>query len=158
MSRPASRATSWWASRVAWAVLAAIAVAVLAYGSFHSSPSGNAARAAQLDTVIKCPSCEDLSIAQSDAPSAVTLRHEVAGFVAKGWSNARIEAWVTARYGSDGLLIPSSSGASEMLYIVPVALVGAAVAGLGWYMWRRRPGSDEFEEETDLDARNGASA
>lgn len=128
------------ASRAAWLLLAAVAIAFLAYGSWHTSPSSAKARIASLDSLIKCPACEDLSIAQSDAPSSVTLRHEVARFVDKGWSDARIESWVTARYGSDALLIPQSSGDSAVLYLVPIGLVGLAVAGLGWYLWRRRPG------------------
>jgi cytochrome c-type biogenesis protein CcmH/NrfF len=130
----------WWGSRAAWLVLVIVAVAVLAIGSIHNT-SGTAAREAQLDSLIKCPACEDLSIAQSDAPSAVALRHRVSTFVLQGWSDARVEAWITGRYGSDALLVPPTSGASETLYVVPVAAVGIAAAGLGWYLWRRRPGS-----------------
>ncbi|MHB1986765.1 MAG: cytochrome c-type biogenesis protein [Acidimicrobiales bacterium] len=144
-----SPSRSWWASRAAWATLAVIAVAVLAFGSVHPGPSPGGARAAQLDSVIKCPACEDLSIAQSDAPSSITLRHEVARFVAQGWSDGKIEAWVTARYGSDALLVPPTTGASEMLYIVPVAAVGVAAGGLGWYLWRRRQRTDEEFHPSD---------
>jgi cytochrome c-type biogenesis protein CcmH len=128
----------WWASRAAWLVLAAIALAALAVGSIHNSGSAAAARTAQLDTVIKCPACEDLSIAQSDAPSAVALRRRVARFVASGWSDARIESWVTARYGTNALLVPPAGGVNDTLYVVPVAAIGLAVAGLGWHLWQRR--------------------
>jgi cytochrome c-type biogenesis protein CcmH len=128
----------WLASRAAWLVLAAIAVTVLAIGSIHGSGTGAAARTAQLDAVIKCPACEDLSIAQSDAPSAVALRRRVASFVASGWSDARIESWVTARYGTNALLVPPAGGVNDTLYVVPVAAVGLAAAGLAWHLWRRR--------------------
>ncbi len=127
------------ATRSAWALLAALAVAFLAFGSVHGNPDSPKARISSLDGIIKCPACEDLSIAQSNAPSAVTLRHEVARFVDEGWSDARVESWVTNRYGAAALLVPSSAGAGETLYLVPVGLVGLAVAGLGWYLWRRRP-------------------
>lgn len=128
----------WWSSRAAWLVLAAVAIGVLAYGSVHGAGSIAAARTAQLDSVIKCPACEDLSIAQSDAPSAVALRRRVSQFVARGWSNARIESWVVDRYGSNSLLVPPSGGVNDTLYVVPVAAVGLAALGLGWYLWRRR--------------------
>ncbi|HLI44757.1 MAG TPA: cytochrome c-type biogenesis protein CcmH [Acidimicrobiales bacterium] len=128
----------WWASRAAWLVLAAVAIMLLAVGSIHGSGTGAAARTAQLDAVIKCPACEDLSIAQSDAPSAVALRHRVARFVASGWSDARIESWVTARYGTNALLVPPAGGVNDTLYVVPVAAIGLAVAGLGWHLWQRR--------------------
>lgn len=129
------------ASRLAWSLLAGIAVAVLAYGSIHGNPNSDKARVATLEGLIKCPACQDLSIAQSNAPSAVALRHEVSGFVARGWSDGRIESWVTARYGAAALLVPTSAGGGEALYLLPVALVGLGVGGLGWYLWRRRPGA-----------------
>jgi cytochrome c-type biogenesis protein CcmH/NrfF len=125
-------------SRIAWAVLAASAVVLLAIGSVHPPPSTAAARTSYLDSIIKCPACEDLSIAQSDAPSSLTLRHEVAGWVATGWSNQRIEQAVVARYGYGGLLLPAGSRLDATLYVVPVALIGVAAIGLGSYFWRRR--------------------
>lgn len=131
----------WWGSRIAWMVLAIIAVAVLAIGSHRDTTSSVRSHEAYLDSVIKCPSCEDLSIAQSDAPSAVELRHRVNGFVVAGWSSSRIESWVTGRYGSDSLLVPQASGESATLYFVPIGLIGLAVLGVGWYFWRRRPGA-----------------
>lgn len=150
MSGQSRQRGGWLASRAAWAVLSAVAVTVLAYGSIHGSPSSKAARAGQLDTLIKCPACEDLSIAQSDAPSSVTLRHEVAHFVDEGWSDGRIESWVTDRYGAGALLVPQ--GESAALYVLPVAAAGLGVAGLGWYMWRRRAAGSE-----DMGAGSGAA-
>jgi cytochrome c-type biogenesis protein CcmH/NrfF len=126
------------ASRTAWLLLAVVAIALLAIGSVHGGGSSAQARTAQLDSIIKCPACEDLSIAQSDAPSSMALRHRVYQFVGEGWSNARIESWVTGRYGSDALLVPASSGMGETLYVVPLAAIGLAVGCLGWYLWRRR--------------------
>ncbi len=125
-------------SRIAWACLAVTAAALLVVGSIHPPPTTAAGRIAHLDSVIKCPACEDLSLAQSDAPSAVTLRHEVASWVGKGWSDARVEQAVVARYGQAGLLLPQSSGAATALYVVPLALVGGGAAGVGLFLWRRR--------------------
>lgn len=128
-------------SRPAWAVLAVVAVVALAVGSVHSPSSSVSAREAQLDSIIKCPACEDLSIAQSGAPSAVALRHRIDSFVADGWSDARIETWVTNRFGSDALLVPQAGGVSTVLYAVPLATIACAAAGLGLYLWRRRNGA-----------------
>jgi len=148
VSRVPTRGSGWFSSRTAWLFIAVIAVAVLAIGSSHGGGSNVKAREAQLDSLIKCPACQDLSIAQSDAPSSMALRRRVAGFVKQAWSNARIEAWVTGRYGTDALLVPPSSGANATLYIVPVAAIGLAVAGLGWYLWSRRPAAlEEADDE-----------
>ncbi|MHB8456878.1 MAG: cytochrome c-type biogenesis protein [Acidimicrobiales bacterium] len=138
---------SWWASRAAWLALAVIATAVLTVGSIHNTGSSRAARIAQLDSVIKCPACQNLSIAQSDAPSAQALRRRVSLFVSKGWSNARIVGWVTIRYGSSTLLVPPTTGAYQTLYIVPVAAIGLAIGGLGWYFWRRRSEQERIPAE-----------
>lgn len=142
------RPVRWWASRPAWLVLAAVAIAVLAVGSVHPVTAAKA-RTSYLDSVIKCPACEDLSIAQSDAPSSVSLRHRVASFVSDGWSEARIEDWVTGRYGSNALLVPPTSGVSSTLYLVPTVLVAGAAAGLGYFLWRRRSPRDRGGPSTE---------
>lgn len=127
-----------WASPASWIVLGIVAVVLLILGSIHPAFSSRTARTSALDSVIKCPQCDDLSIAESNAPSSLQLRHRVEGFVAAGWSNERIESWVTARYGSGALLLPPDGGASETLYLLPVAFVVLAAGALGWYLWRRR--------------------
>jgi cytochrome c-type biogenesis protein CcmH len=88
--------------------------------------------------VIKCPSCIDLSIAQSDAPIAVGLRAEVAAWVHEGLSDARIKELVVARFGEQALLVPSGSGADILLWAVPVVAIGGAGVLLAVYLWRRR--------------------
>lgn len=141
----------WWATRLAWALLGAVVTLALVFGAMgHSRPSSTA-RIAYLDSIVKCPACEDLSVAQSDAASAVSLRHRIRAFVDEGWSDGRIETWITKRYGSDTLLLPPTSGASEALYVIPLVGLGVAVLALGWYLWRRRAGPP-------ADAGSGAAA
>ncbi len=125
------------ASRTAWVVLFVVAVSLLVVGSINPPSSAAAARISGLDSIIKCPACEDLSIAQSDAPSSVTLRNEVATWVHNGWSDGRIEQAVVARYGPGGLLLPPASGVDAALYVIPLGAIALAALGLGWYLWRR---------------------
>lgn len=125
-------------SRVAWVLLLAIAIALLVIGSINPPASSASARISRLDSIIKCPACEDLSIAESDAPTSVTLRNEVAAWVHAGWSDARIEQAVVARYGPGGLLLPSGSGIDAALYVIPLGAIGIAGLGLAGYFWRRR--------------------
>jgi formate-dependent nitrite reductase complex subunit NrfG len=119
-------------------VVAVLALLALGIGSVHPRQPSLSARIAHLDSVIKCPSCVDLSIAQSDAPIAVGLRSEVAAWVHEGLSDAQVEQLVAARFGEQALLIPSGSGADVLLWAVPVAVVGTAVVVLAGYLWRRR--------------------
>lgn len=125
-------------SRISWAVLLVVAAGLLLLGSINPPVSSAAARISRLDSIIKCPACEDLSIAQSAAPSAVTLRNQVAGWVHQGWSNARVEQAVVADYGPGGLLLPPAGGIDGALYLVPLGAIGAAAAALGWFFWRRQ--------------------
>jgi len=131
-------ALSVLSSKPAWLLVAAIAVVALVLGSLHPPQPSSAARIAHLESVIKCPSCVDLSIAQSDAPIAVGLRAEVAAWVHRGLSDARIEQLVVARFGEQVLLVPSGSGADVVLWAVPVTVLGAAGLVLAVYLWRRR--------------------
>ena len=77
-----------------------MAVVALAIGSVHTSQPSAAVRISHLDSLIKCPSCVDLSISQSDVPIAVGLRAQVAAWVHQGLSDAKIERLVVARFGA----------------------------------------------------------
>jgi cytochrome c-type biogenesis protein CcmH len=125
-------------SRPAWALLGVVAVALLVIGSINRPTSSATARVSRLDSIIKCPACEDLSIAQSDAPTSLTLRNEVTAWVHAGWSDQRIEQTVVDRYGPGGLLLPAASGVDTLLYAIPLGAIGAAAACLGWFFWRRQ--------------------
>lgn len=122
------------ATRSAWVLLAAVVVAGLWVGSVHPAATSDAARIARLDSVIKCPSCDDLSIAESNASTAVALRAVVAADVHAGESDAAIESYVVSRYGQSILLQPSD----PLVWVLPVAGVAVAAAATGLVLWRRR--------------------
>ncbi len=91
-----------------------------------------AQRAAQLETQIRCPSCDDLSAAQSDTPAAIAVRHEIATDTANGESNQAIVNAIVAQYGPTILLRPASSGFISLVWFVPVV---AGVIGLLIIVW-----------------------
>ncbi|MDA8289085.1 MAG: cytochrome c-type biogenesis protein CcmH [Actinomycetota bacterium] len=125
-------------SRIAWAVLAVVAIAFLAVGSIHPVAPSRQARIAALESEIKCPSCVDLTIAQSDAAAAIDLRAEVTHMVDTGASDAAIKARVVAQYGTTALEIPLSKGIDALIFLVPaiaVILVGGVLLA---FFWRRR--------------------
>lgn len=137
-STPRRRLVRVLESPVAWLALVVVVVAALAVGSVHPPVPGDAARIARLDSVIKCPSCVDLSIAQSQAPLAVDLRNQVARWVHLGLSDAQIEQTVVQRYGPGALLVPTGSRADALLWVIPAVVVGGGAVLLGGYLWRRR--------------------
>jgi len=116
-----------------------VAAAALAVGSGAGSSAAPtpAARAAALEAQIRCPSCEDVSVAQSAAASAVAVRHEIAHLVAEGQSDRAIEARLVGQYGPSILLQPPDSGLSSLVWLLPLVAGIAAAAGLGAFFWRR---------------------
>jgi cytochrome c-type biogenesis protein CcmH len=128
-----------------WTLLGVVLVVALLVGSgvFSSSPQTNAQRAAALESVIRCPSCEDLSVAVSSASTAVTVRATILHMVDQGRSNQQIEDYLTARYGSSIVLDPPASGWSALVWVLPIAAGLAATSLLVWVFVRRRlPGTD----------------
>lgn len=123
-------AKSWWA----WGLLVLIAAAALSLGSMHASAPSAQQRAAYLDSIIKCPSCDNLSIAQSDAGVAAALRREVRHLVGRGWSNERIESAVVAQYGSNEILAPSS----DLVWVIPLVIGGLAASAIVFALGRSR--------------------
>jgi len=124
-------------------------VVVLGVALFIGSGAGSsgsrtpAARAAGLATQIRCPSCEDLSVAQSSASSAVAVRHQIAAMVGRGQSDQQIRSALVAQYGPSILLAPPVSGLSALVWVLPVVAGAIALVALGTLFWRR---SREFDE------------
>jgi cytochrome c-type biogenesis protein CcmH len=118
--------------------LAALAAALVVGSGVTSSAAPSAAqRAAALDAQIRCPSCDDISVAQSSAASAIAVRHEVAQLTAAGVSDEVIERRLVAQYGPSILLSPPDSGLSSLVWLLPLAAGILAVSGLGTFFWRR---------------------
>ena len=122
-----------------WTLLGVVLVVALVIGSgvLSSPPPTASQRAASIESVLRCPSCEDLSVADSSAPTAVTVRATVRQLVAQGESDQQIEAYLAGRYGSSIELDPPASGLSLLVWLLPL-LVGAVVAAAFVVVVRRR--------------------
>ena len=108
-----------------WVLALIVAATVVLVGA--PSTATSAGRIAHLETLVKCPSCEDLSVAQSNATSAIAVRHEIERRVRSGESDNRILTSLESRYGTSILLSPSTSGVGTLLWIVPLLALAAFV-------------------------------
>jgi cytochrome c-type biogenesis protein CcmH len=116
---------SFWLWVGAFVVIVALAVATA-----PSAPS-SVTRIAHLETLVRCPACDDLSVAVSNATSALAVRHEISADVHRGESDNKILTSLEAAYGPSILLSPPTSGLGALLWVVPVAgLVLVVVIGL----------------------------
>jgi cytochrome c-type biogenesis protein CcmH len=106
-------------------------------GAGSGGPPTPAERSAGLATQIRCPSCEDLSVAQSSASSAVAVRHQITEMVGRGQSDQQVRSALVAQYGPSILLAPPVSGLTALVWVVPVVAGAVAVVALGALFWRR---------------------
>lgn len=87
------------------------------------------AKAQALMETLRCLKCQSQSIADSDAPMAGDMRHQVRMRIAAGESPEAIRAWLVERYGDYVSYKPRLDGATWPLFAIPLLLVllGAVV-------------------------------
>jgi cytochrome c-type biogenesis protein CcmH/NrfF len=130
------------------ALLVVLAVALFVGSGVRSASPSAAQRAAALETQLRCPSCEDATVAQSSASSAVAVRHQVAAMTAAGDSDAQIETSLESRYGPSILLVPPARGLASVIWIVPIALAVIGLGALGALFWRRARAFERLRQGT----------
>jgi len=122
---------SFWLWAAAFVVVLVVAITVT-----PSTPSA-ASRIAHLESLVKCPSCEDLSVADSNATTAVAVRAQIAAEVHHGESDNAILTSIEDAYGPSILLSPSTTGLGVLLWVGPLAVVLVLVL-VGLRLVRRR--------------------
>ena len=125
----------FWGSFRVWLV-AAVMVAVFVSLNTPSTPRA-IQRVAHLETLVKCPSCQDLSVAQSTSSSALAVRQEIVDMVHNGYSDTQILTTIERAYGPSILLSPSTSGLGTLLWLAPTTTFVGLVGTLVWLRRRR---------------------
>ncbi len=96
-------------------------------------------RVGRIARQVRCPTCEGLSVAESEAAASVAIRQEIRRRVDAGESDAEIREFLVSRYGRDILLTPPRTGVAALVWALPVAAVVVAAAGLAVAFRRWRP-------------------
>ena len=78
------------------------------------------AKAKALMEELRCLVCQGQSIADSDAPLAGDMRHEVRSKIAAGESPGEIRKWLVARYGNWVTYDPPFDMATALLWLGPL--------------------------------------
>lgn len=120
---------------IGYLCLTAIVAVLLVIGGQARGTTPEARRVAHLESIIRCPSCADLSIANSESPSAQGLRAEVRQLVHQGLSDSAIEARIESQFPGT-LLIPSGDS-GIVVFVVPAAVIVAGALTFAALLFRR---------------------
>jgi cytochrome c-type biogenesis protein CcmH/NrfF len=139
--------------RYGYLFLAAVVAVLLIVGDGSKSTTPSVARITYLESIIRCPSCADLSIANSETPSATGLRTEVANDVHKGLSDQAIEGLVEKEF--PGTLLIPTGGDGVAIFLIPALIIAVGAVTFVVLIVRRtrREGSaDKSADEAIVEA------
>ena len=85
--------------------------------------------------VIRCPTCQNQNVAESDAPLARQLREQIAAQIKEGRSDREITAYLVERYGDFITYAPPFAARTWLLWLAPFLIMGASLA---WWLLRHR--------------------
>jgi len=111
--------------------LIAMALPVVAQNDLPPAPyaytqledAAQEARALELMETLRCLTCQSQSIADSDAPMAGDMRHQVRSRIAAGEDPEVIRAWLVDGYGDYVSYSPEVSATTWPLFAIPAVLL-----------------------------------
>ncbi|UAB76840.1 cytochrome c-type biogenesis protein CcmH [Erythrobacter sp. SCSIO 43205] len=132
------------------ALIALIAAPIYAQSSMPPAPYAYTqlddpvleAEAAALMETLRCLKCQSQSIADSDAPMAGDMRHQVRSRLLAGESPEEVRDWLTQRYGDYVSYEPTVSSTTWPLFAIPVLLLLIVGAVLLRRLGKRSSGSE----------------
>lgn len=101
------------------------------------------AEASALMQTLRCLKCQSQSIADSDAPMAGDMRHQVRTRILAGESPEQIRAWLIDRYGDYVSYNPTVSATTWPLFAVPVLVILIVAGVLLRRLGKRRSEAEE---------------
>ncbi|MDH4170410.1 MAG: cytochrome c-type biogenesis protein CcmH [Acidimicrobiia bacterium] len=135
-----------------WLAALVVGLGAFVYGATTDGPpSTNADRAYALANRYACPVCQGQSVAESDVPIARSIRAEIRKRVDQGQTDDEITAYLVGKFpGID--LNPSSTGFTGLVWILPVVVGAAALAGLVvvFRRWQQTPTQSATDDEVEL--------
>jgi cytochrome c-type biogenesis protein CcmH len=122
-----------------WALLLVVVGTTLGVASADDGPPrSNRDRVNAIAASVQCPDCRGQSVADSASVASTNIRREIGRRVEDGQSDDEIRAYLADRFGDQVLLNPPRSGLAALVWVLPVAGLLAALAGLGFAFRRWR--------------------
>ncbi|KWV92678.1 cytochrome c-type biogenesis protein [Erythrobacter sp. YT30] len=106
------------------------------YANVQLEDAALEAQATDLMETLRCLTCQSQSIADSDAPIAGDMRHQVRVRLKAGQSPDEVRDWLVDRYGDYVTYTPQVSSTTWPLFAVPALVIVLVLLVL----WRRLRG------------------
>ena len=103
--------------------------------NFASESKELEARFKKLSNELRCPTCQGLSVKDSEAGFSTSIKGKIRELMKQGKSDEEIMAYFVERYGEWILRAPPVSGFNMVLWVLPGA---AIVTGLLWVLYRSK--------------------
>jgi cytochrome c-type biogenesis protein CcmH len=110
------------------------------------------ARTEDVASLLRCPVCQGLSVADSPATTALNMKAEVKELLAAGYDQEQILAYFERSYGEFVRLKPPLRGVNWIVWLAPLAalLAGAAVIARALRARRRVPAAPVEQVSPDV--------
>ena len=137
-----------------WMLMGLIVVALLTVGTTRDN--GPLTQSDRIDSITKhiaCPTCDGESVYVSRASAAEAIRNQVAREVRAGMkTDDEIIESIANTFKAQVLLVPRATGIDSLVWIMPIAVLVCAIAGLGaaFRRWRRDNSGEASSDDVAL--------
>ncbi|TAN22523.1 MAG: hypothetical protein EPN30_08720 [Actinomycetota bacterium] len=125
---------NWLLFLVVAVIAVGIAYAILSSGSHVTSQQ----RVVQIESEVKCPSCDGVSALDSNTAGAFAVRSFVEKQVKAGESNSQIINALEASYGPSILMSPPAANGGTIMVLLPFVFAAVVMGLTGFFGFRRR--------------------
>jgi cytochrome c-type biogenesis protein CcmH len=82
-----------------------------------------AARTHEVASLLRCPVCQGMSVADSPSEMAINMKEQVRELLGRGYTDEQILKYFELSYGQFVLLKPKFEGVNAMVWLLPVAVL-----------------------------------
>jgi cytochrome c-type biogenesis protein CcmH len=108
-------------------------------------------RTKEVASLLRCPTCQGLSIWDSPAAMAVNMKRQVGELVAAGYTEEQILDYFEASYGEFVRLNPKLGGINWLVWLAPVLILAGGVWAILAFLRNSRASEPQQRAQTDLD-------